>query len=128
MFAHWLFVPLKDPEAGKRHQTFGEEIANSASHAVGFLAVLVGIPFLLRAAAKHGLISWVVSVMIFSGALLMVYFASMLYHAFPRGQAKHTFRILEHMAIYVLIAGTYTPFCLGVLRGTLGYWLFSVVW
>lgn len=122
------FLPLEDPESGRRLQTLGEEIANSVSHGVGLIAVLVGTPFLLTAAAGHGLIGWVVGVTIFSGSLILLYFASTIYHALPGGRAKHTFRIIEHIAIYFLIAGTYTPFCLGVLHGPWGWSLFGLIW
>jgi hemolysin III len=120
--------PLEDPEAGLRKQTLGEEIANSVSHGLGFIAVLVGTPFLLGSAARHGIIAWVVGVTVFSASMMFLYLASTLYHALPRGRAKHIFRIIEHIAIYFLIAGTYTPFCLGVLHGPWGWTLFGIIW
>ncbi len=122
------FPPLEDPESGRRLQTLPEEIANSVSHGVGLLAIVVGAPYLLTAAAHHGIISWAVGVTIFSGSLFILYFASTLYHALPYGRAKHVFRISEHIAIFFLIAGTYTPFCLGVLRGPWGWSLFGIIW
>jgi hemolysin III len=126
--ARRTFLPLEDPESGKRFQTVGEEIANSVSHGIGLLAVLAGIPFLLRAAARHGQVGWIVGVTLFSGSLIMLYLSSAVYHALPHGRAKDTFRTIEHIAIYFLIAGTYTPFCLGVLHGPWGWSLFGVIW
>ncbi len=120
--------PLEDPESGRRRQSVGEEVANAVSHGVGLIAVLVGIPFLLKTAGQHGLISWIVGVTVFSGSLIMLYLTSTIYHALTPGRAKHTFRIIEHIAIYFLIAGTYTPFCLGVLHGPWGWTLFGIIW
>ena len=123
-----LSKPLEDPESGQRPQSLGEEIANSISHGLGFIAVLVGTPFLLSDASAHGTVSWAVGVTLFSGSLLLLYLSSTIYHALPRGRGKHTFRILEHIAIFFLIAGTYTPFCLGVLKGPWGWSLFGIIW
>jgi hemolysin III len=69
-----------------------------------------------------------VGVSIFSATMVLLYLASTLYHAFPRGKTKHTLRIIEHVAIFFLIAGTYTPFTLGVLRGPWGWTLFGLIW
>lgn len=121
-------VQLIDPESGKRQQSIGEENANSVSHGVAFLAALGAAPFLIRRAAQSEDASAIVGSVIFSAATAFTYLASTLYHALPRGQAKHAFRILEHMAIFVLIAGTYTPFTLSVLRGAWGWSLFGVIW
>jgi hemolysin III len=79
-----------------------------------------------RAADKST--AFMIGVGVFSTTMVLLYLASTLYHAFPRGKTKHTFRIIEHMAIFFLIAGTYTPFTLGVLRGPWGWTLFALIW
>ena len=113
----------------ERPQTLGEEIANSVSHGAGLIAAAAGLPFLfLRASRSARGTGAVVGAGVFAAAVLLVYFASTVYHAWPRGRAKHVLRLVEHAAIFLLIAGTYTPFTLGVLRGPLGWTLFGVVW
>lgn len=109
-------------------QTRGEEIANSISHGAGFVAALVGLPFLVIEAMRHGDPAVIVGASIFGAAAVLLYFASTMYHALPVCQAKRFFRLLDHMAIFLLIAGTYTPFTLGVLRGAWGWTLLGLVW
>jgi hemolysin III len=109
-------------------QSLGEEIANSVSHGVGLLAALGVVPFLIVAAVRRGSPSAIVGASVFSATLVLLYFASTMYHALPRHKAKRVFRILDHGAVFLLIAGTYTPFTLGVLRGAWGWTLFGVVW
>jgi hemolysin III len=111
----------------ERPQTLGEEIANSISHGVAFFAVLGAAPWLIAHAARQGAAA-VVGASVFSAALLFQYSMSTLYHALARNRAKRVFRVIEHAAIYLLIAGTYTPFTLGVLRGTWGWTLLVVIW
>lgn len=111
----------------KREQSHAEEIANSISHGTGLVAALVGTPFLIMHAARHGDAGFIVGTSIFSAAMIFLYLASTLYHALPTGKAKGVFRIIEHSAIFLLIAGTYTPFTLGILRGAWGWTLFGVV-
>ena len=118
---------LLDPESGRRCQSFEEEVANSVSHGVGLAAAVAGACYLLPHAARRGTAA-LVGAAIFLGAVLFAYLASTLYHALPRCRAKHVLRIVEHMAIFVLIAGTYTPFTLGVLRGPWGWTLFGLIW
>jgi hemolysin III len=108
--------------------TLGEEIANSASHGVGLAAALAGTPFLMLAAARRGAVSGIVGASVFAASMVLLYFTSTMYHALPRNRAKHVFRILDHSAIFVLIAGTYTPFTLGLLRGAWGWTLLGLVW
>ena len=109
-------------------QSFGEEVANSVSHGVGLLAALGSAPFLIIVAARRGQASDVVGVSVFAATLVILYLASTLYHALPPNRAKRVFRVLDHGAIFLLIAGTYTPFTLGVLRGPWGWTLLGVVW
>lgn len=112
----------------KREQSQAEEIANSISHGLGLIAALVGIPFLIIHAVRHGDAGFIVGTCVFSATIILLYLASTLYHALPIGKTKRVFRVIEHSAIFLLIAGTYTPFTLGVLRGAWGWTLFGVVW
>lgn len=114
---------------GVRHrpQTRGEEIANSISHGVGFLAALAALPVLIPGATRHGT-AGVIGAVVFAGSAALLYLSSTLYHALAPTRARPSLRILDHGAIYLLIAGTYTPFTLGVLRGPLGWSLFTVIW
>lgn len=114
---------------GVRHrpQTRGEEIANSISHGVGFLAALAALPVLITGATRHGT-AGVIGAVVFAGSAALLYLTSTLYHALAPTRARPSLRILDHGAIYLLIAGTYTPFTLGVLRGPLGWSLFTVIW
>lgn len=116
------------PAAPKREQSLAEEIANSISHAIALAAALAGTPFLIMHAVRHGDAGFIVGTSIFSATMIILYLASALYHALPAGKAKRVFRVIEHSAIYLLIAGTYTPFTLGVLRGAWGWTLFGIVW
>lgn len=110
-----------------RSQSRGEEIANAISHGAGLVAILAATPFLLAAAWRHGHISSMLGAALFAGSAALLYLASTLYHAAP-AKRKGFFRMLDHLAIFFLIAGTYTPFALGPLRGSLGWTLFALVW
>jgi hemolysin III len=110
-----------------RLQSLGEEIANSVSHGAGLVAALITTPLLLGAARRGGRLD-LVGASVFTGTLILLYLASTLYHALPRNAAKRVFRVLDHSAVFLLIAGTYTPFALSVLRGVWGWTLLAVVW
>lgn len=112
----------------KREQSQGEEIANSISHGIGLMAALVGTLFLVMRAAQHGDAGFIVGTSLFSASMILLYLASTLYHALPTGKVKRCFRVIEHSAIFILIAGTYTPLTLGVLRGAFGWTIFGIVW
>ena len=112
----------------KRAQTRGEELANALSHGAGFLAALAAIPVLVVSAARQGDAADVVGVAVFGATMALLYLASTTYHLVPEGTAKGWLRRVDHSAIYLLIAGTYTPFTLGVLGGGWGWSLFGVVW
>lgn len=114
--------------ASNRGQSLGEEVANSISHGLGLVAAIVGTPFLIFSAIDYADVSFVVGVSVFSGTMILLYLASTLYHAMPRGKAKYVFRVIDHSAVYLLIAGTYTPFMLGVLEGVWGWSLLAAVW
>jgi hemolysin III len=116
---------LAGPE---REQSQVEEIANSVSHGIGLIAALVATPFLVMHAARNGDTEFIVGTSIFSTTVILLYLASTIYHALPLGRAKRCFRVMEHSAIFLLIAGTYTPFTLGVLRGAWGWTLLVIVW
>jgi hemolysin III len=111
-----------------RRQTLGEEIANSISHGIGLAAMLVVSPLLISHAAQSGSSMFVIGVCIFVASAVVLYLSSTLYHALPHGGGKRVFRIIEHSAIYLLIAGTYTPFMLGVLLGRWGWTLVVLIW
>jgi len=121
--------PGASPQADKvRAYTLGEEIANSVIHGLGIglsvaalvilvaFAVLEDDPFKLASAIVYGI------------TLVLEYTASTLYHSFPQPKVKHLFKIFDHCGIYLLIAGTYTPFCLVTLRDANGWLLFGVIW
>lgn len=119
---------VSEPELhSERRPTVGEEIANSLSHGVGLALAIVATPILIAAAARNGV--WnTVGVSVFAASMLALYLASTLYHALTHDRAKRFFRLLDHGAIFLLIAGTYTPFTLGVLRGPWGWTLFGLIW
>ena len=112
----------------KREQSRGEEIANSISHGIGLIAALVAIPFLIMHAVRRADTGFIVGASVFAATMVLLYLASTLYHALLIGKAKRVFRAIEHSAIFLLIAGTYTPFTLGVLRGAWGWTLLGLVW
>lgn len=114
--------------APERPQTVGEEIANSVTHGAALVGSIAAIPVLVLAAASRQDVWQMVGGTIFGVTLVLLYLASTLYHAFPAGRAKGVLRVLDHSAIYLLIAGSYTPFTLGALRGPWGYTLLSVIW
>jgi len=114
--------------ANSRTQSLGEEIANSVSHGVGALAAAVAAPFLIVSAVRSGDGLGIVGASIFATTMLLLYLMSTLYHSLAKGRAKRVFQILDHCAIFLLIAGTYTPFTLGALRGTWGWTLLGLVW
>ncbi len=111
-----------------KSQSLGEEIANSISHGLGLIAALAASPFLILVATNKGDVLTVVGVSIFAASMVLLYLSSMIYHFLPKNRAKRVFLIFDHIAIFLLIAGTYTPFALGVLRGTLGWTLLGLIW
>ncbi len=111
----------------ERPQSLGEEIANSVSHGVALLAAIAGAPFLILAARDLGA-AHIVASSVFAATMILLYLASTLYHAVRPGRAKRVLRILDHSAIYLFIAGSYTPFALGALGGPWGWSLFGIVW
>lgn len=108
--------------------SFGEEIANSVTHGLGVVAGIVALTLLVTFAALFGDGWHLAGGIVFGATLVMLYTASTLYHSFPWPRAKHIFKVLDHAGIYLLIAGTYTPFTLVTLRDDGGWWLFGTVW
>ncbi|MDH4132664.1 MAG: hemolysin III family protein [Gemmatimonadota bacterium] len=111
----------------QRAQSRGEEIANSVSHGIGFVAAVAVLPVLAVNALQHGSAA-LIGALVFGVSAVLLYLTSTLYHALTPVRAKQVFRVLDHGAIYLLIAGTYTPFMLGVLRGPIGWSLLGAVW
>jgi hemolysin III len=111
----------------ERSQSVGEEIANSVIHGVALLAAILAVPFLI-AATSHLSVANIIGASVFAVTLVLLYLISTLYHALPASRAKRVFLRLDHGAIYVFIAGSYTPFALGALSGPWGWTLFGLVW
>ncbi|HVS81235.1 MAG TPA: hemolysin III family protein [Pyrinomonadaceae bacterium] len=112
----------------ERVPTPGEEIANSISHGIGLVLAIAATPILIVAAVRAGSVWNLVGASVFASGMLCLYFASTLYHALRHDKAKRFFRVLDHGAIFILIAGTYTPFSLGVMRGPWGWTLLGLIW
>lgn len=108
--------------------TVGEETANVATHAAGLVASVAGVVVLVYLGVVRGEFLHVASAGVYGATLVALYAASTLYHAFRRPGVKRVLRVLDHCAIYLLIAGTYTPFVLVGLGGGLGWTLFVIVW
>jgi hemolysin III len=106
----------------------GEEIANAITHGIGALLAVAALVVLIVMAAIHGSVWHIVSFSIFGATLVLLYFASTLYHSLTHAKAKRIFHKFDHISIYLLIAGTYTPFCLTALRGWIGWTVLGVVW
>jgi hemolysin III len=112
----------------KVDQSLGEEIANAITHGIGAALAITALVLLVVRAAQHGTAWHITSFAIFGASLVILYAASTLYHALVPPRVKHTFRKFDHMSIYLLIAGTYTPFCLTLLNGWIGWTVFGIVW
>ena len=112
----------------KRKQSVGEEIANSVSHGAAFLAAAAVTPVLVVSSVQRDSAAGIVGKSIFAFTMMLLYVTSTLYHALARNKARQILQILDHSAIFLLIAGTYTPFTLGVLRGAWGWTLLGLVW
>ena len=101
---------------------------NSISHLIGAALALAGVVVLVVAASQDGHVRRIVSFSIYGSTLFLLYLISTLYHGLPIGRAKQVFRVLDHQAIYLLIAGSYTPLTLISLNGVVGWWMFGVIW
>uniref|UniRef100_A0A7C5Y9P0 Hemolysin III family protein n=1 Tax=Fervidobacterium nodosum TaxID=2424 RepID=A0A7C5Y9P0_9BACT len=118
---------MRDIENNEKY-TIGEEIANSITHGVGALFGIAGLVILVVVSSFAGSVVKIVSSVIYGASLIILYLASTLYHSIQHRKAKQVLEIIDHSAIYLLIAGTYTPFTLIALKGTLGWIVFSIVW
>jgi hemolysin III len=101
---------------------------NSISHLVGAALALAGTVVLVEVASRGGDVYRIVSFSVYGATLFLLYLISTVYHGLPPGRAKRVFRVLDHQAIYLLIAGSYTPFTLITLRGIVGWWMFGAIW
>ena len=111
-----------------REQTKEEEFTNAIIHGIGVILSIIAMVILVFRAYHHG-DSWhLVSFSIYGISLIMLYLASTIYHSFPKGKWKNIFHIIDHSSIFLLIAGTYTPFTLIPLRGPWGWSLFGAIW
>ncbi len=108
--------------------TLGEEITNAITHGIGALLGIAGTAVMIVLSALKGDAWWVVTSAIYGFTLVLLFTMSTIYHALKPNRAKKVFRVFDHASIYLLIAGTYTPITLGIMRSALGWVLFSVVW
>jgi len=115
-------------EEGYRTLSLGEEIFNSITHGIGTLLSIAALVLLVIFAAVKGTAWHVVSFSIFGSTLVLLYLSSTLYHSFTKEKIKNLFVRFDHAAIFLLIAGTYTPFVLTTIRGALGWTLFGIIW
>jgi hemolysin III len=106
----------------------GEEIANSVTHGLGILLAITGLVVLVCFASLFGNIWHIVSCSIYGATLILLYTSSTIYHSIPLPRVKRVLQVIDHSAIFLLIAGTYTPFTLVNLRGPWGWSLFGIVW
>ena len=111
-----------------RAWSFGEELAHSVTHGVGWMASLAGLIVLMVFAMRTGDPWRIGACAVYASTLVLLYAASTLYHALSGTRARHVFHVLDHSAIFLLIAGTYTPFALVTLRGPWGWTIFAIVW
>lgn len=119
---------VRVPRLRSRAQTYREEVANSVSHGIGLFFALIAAPLLVDNAIRSGDQHRIIAFGIYATTIVLMFAASMVYHGLPRGHAKFIFRIVDHSAIFLLIAGSYTPFMLGVLHGPWGWTLLTFVW
>ncbi len=118
----------ESPPSRNWTQSVGEEVANGISHGIGLVGAIIGTPILLLAAFRHGNTPFLIGTIVFTTTLLLVYLASTLYHGWPHTDAKSLLQVIDHAAIFLLIAGTYTPFALGPLRSGGGLAMLGIVW
>lgn len=119
---------LKTQTLSLKTQTLGEEIANSITHGIGAALSIAALVILVVLASRRGDAWRIVSFSIYGATLVLLYLSSTLYHGFVNSKIKNIFRILDHSAIYLLIAGSYTPVTLTLMRGAWGWTLFGVAW
>ncbi len=121
-------TPSASSEPGQADYPLVEEVINSLTHAIGLLLSIAGTAVLVASASVQGDPWKIVSFSVFGASLALLYGASMLYHGSRRPHWRAIYKMLDHCAIFALIAGTYTPFLLVNMRGTVGWTLFGVIW
>ncbi len=119
---------MNDERTASKPYSTGEEIANSITHGVGAALAVAALVILVVLASWRGDAWRIVSFSVYGTTLIILYLASTLYHAFPWPGVKRIFKVLDHVSIYLLIAGTYTPICLVAMRGAWGWTLFGLIW
>jgi len=121
---------MPEDSTGRPRERFSaaEELAHSLTHGAGLALGIVALVLLIVFAVRKGSTIHVVSCAVYGSTLVVLYASSTLYHALPPGSGKRVFGILDHASIFLLIAGTYTPFTLVTLEGRLGWFLFAVIW
>lgn len=120
-------LTLKPSALATRAQGLGEEIANSVSHGLACAVSIFALVLLVKTTAMQSTTT-LVAATVFGATMILLYLVSTLYHALPSGKAKRVFLILDHSAIYLFIAGSYTPFALGPLEGGWGWTIFGLIW
>ena len=120
--------PAKETEKEAPRYSIIEEIANSITHGVGAVLAIAGLIALIVYSGNYRDVWRVVGFSVFGASLFLLYLSSALYHAFPHGRIKHFLRLMDHSAIFLLIAGTYTPVLLVAMRGPWGWTLFGLIW
>lgn len=121
-------ITSRIPHTSLKQYSFSEEIANSVTHGIGIVFGVVSLTVLLMLACLYGTVTHFVTYLIYGISLILLYTSSTLYHALPSINAKKFFKICDHVSIYLLIAGTYTPFLILNIGGTLGWSLLTVIW
>lgn len=124
-----MTIMARRPAVNTGGYTLGEEIANSITSGIGTALSIAGLVLMVVFAVFNGTLWHIVGVSIFGASLVFSHLASTLYHAIAPPRAKRVLRVIDHLAIYILIAGTYTPFTLINLRDSVwGWWLFGLIW
>lgn len=121
-------APLAQKRITIRAWSRGEELANSISHSIGFMAAIVGTPFLFAAAARHPGVRSYLGMGVFAFTTMLLYLSSAVHHWLRPGKAKDFFEVMDHAAIFLMIAGSYTPISLGILWGPWGWLLMGLIW
>lgn len=120
--------PLKNADITSHAETEAEELASAVTHAIGLLLSAGVLAWMVTRSSEHGDLRHVATLSVFGASLVMVYLASTLYHSAPFRRVKRFLKLCDHAAIYILIAGTYTPFMLVTIGGGWGWSMFGVMW
>lgn len=118
---------IKTPEFTKKYLV-RSEVLNAVTHGIGVLLSIAGLVLLLMKGSQNGSTIEMISYIIYGASLILLYLCSTLYHSLSFTRVRRLFKIFDHSSIYVLIAGTYTPYCLVTIGGTLGWVMFGIIW